>query len=296
MAKQEHPIFISYPKTGTRTNWYGKVTTPYRVYGGYGALIGGTCDVTAARHMLRNDKPLEPAVTIDRRALMGIWIGNYEDSSTEAHIDLTIGLFISPVPRSDIDYHPFMLLKIMTEATDLSTMIHAQWHNTDKSVGFKRDMLGINAQFASGAINTQGGALRFAFSERAGGLRSPILTGALKLDWHTSPKASKQLKQLFGDRAQVYERSPYLPHRVVTRVSDIMDRHIETDVIVGHEHTVVREWYRDADTLEITHPYYSQIDFQPDFVQQFTGARTVHETPWALDPHKRVTQSLHPPA
>jgi hypothetical protein len=285
MAKQEHPIFVNYPRTGTRTNWYGKVTTPYRVYGGYGALIGGTCDVTAARHMLRADKPLEPAVTIDRRALAAIWIGNYDDASAEAHVELTFGLCVSQVPRSDIDYHPFMLLKILTEATDLPVMIHAQWHNTEKAVGFKRDMLGINAQFATSAMNTQGGQLRFSFSERSGGTRAPIVNGALKLDWRTGSKVSSQLRQLFGDRAQIYSRSPYLPYRVINRVSDVLDRRLETDVITGHEHTVLREWYPGVDMLQLTHPYYAQIDFQPDFVQQFTGARVVHQTPWALDPH-----------
>jgi hypothetical protein len=298
MAKQEHPLFADYPTTGTRTNWYGKVSTPYRVYSGQGALIGGSCDVTAARHMLRSDKPLEPAISVDRRALMGIWVGNYDDSTLDVHTELTIGLFVSPMPRSDIGYHPFMLLKLMTEATDLPLLIHAQWHNTDKSVGFKRDMLGIDAQFASSAINAQAGMLKFAFSERIGGDRVPIVNAALKLDWRTGLTANRALKQLFGERAQAYERAPYLPHRVINRSSEILTRRLETAVITGHEHSVVREWYPGTDRLELTHPYYSQIDFQPDFVQQFSGARSVHVTPYELDPqrvaHARLTSLSMP--
>jgi hypothetical protein len=287
MALKEHPIFVSYPNTGTRTNWYGKVTTPYRVYDGVGAMIGGSCDVTAARHMLRGDAPLEPAVTVDRRALMVIWVASYHDASVGPHTELKIGLVSSRQIRSDVAFHPLMVLKVMAERPDLPTMLHAWWSDSERLVGYSRDMLGVGALLASSAVTvTGGGPLKFAFTERDDERGVPVAHGSLKRDRRTPGNISRDLDALFGgrDRARVIVDAPYSACRVLNRRSTIATGAFETELAFGHEYQVLRYWDPEEDVLTISHPYYSQIDFRPDFVQQFMGARVVHATPRELDP------------
>ncbi len=287
MALQEHPIFVDYPITGTRTNWYGKVSTPYRVYDGYGVMLGGTCDVTAARHMLRNEQALEPAITVDRRALMAMWIANFTDASVGPHTELQFSLFVSRAPRSDIPYHPFVLLKIMLENRELPMLVHGLWNDTDAAIGYNRDLLGLDAQPAVSAINAMQDNLRFAFSERSEEGSMPIASGTIKLEKRTGIKAGLSLSQLMGgfSKTNALLKQPYSVFSVMNRVSQQLPRNVETEAAAGSEHIVLREWNRRTDQIDIKHPYYGQVDFQPDFVQQFTGARFVYVTPRPLDVH-----------
>ena len=108
----KHTIFQHYTASGNITAWYGVVPTPYRAYDGYGVFIGGTCDPTAARKLVRNEQ-MVPALTEDRRALVALWICDYTDASLGAHTQLQFSMFMAPKPLSNILAHPYSLVQAM---------------------------------------------------------------------------------------------------------------------------------------------------------------------------------------
>ncbi len=47
MDARQHELFKRYPIDGAATISTGEVPTPYHIYDGYGAFIGGTADLAA---------------------------------------------------------------------------------------------------------------------------------------------------------------------------------------------------------------------------------------------------------
>jgi hypothetical protein len=282
--RESHPIFEAYPQKGTRTSWYGKVGMPYRVYNGFGALIGGTCDPTAARRLLRNER-LQPVLTRDRRALMAVWIANFTESSVGPHTELQFSFFVSDRTVSDVMFHPFALLHAMQHRPEIWMMPHGLWNNNDPAVGFNQEMLALPASIAASAIHRTPGRLNFTFSTHdSAGNTVPVCSGFVREPRHTPLGTVIELGKLFGfSELMAQRRRPYLTLPMVNPIGDVLGDHVATIAAFNNDRMAVREWKPGLDELTIGHPLYAGLDFHGDFVETFDGTRFVYVTPAPLD-------------
>jgi len=122
----EHALFKQFPLNGTETISTGPVPTPYHIYDGYGAFIGGTADLAAVQRLLQPEQVL-PVQTVEGRALMGLWICDFTDASLGPHHELQCSLFVSRQPIHDIASHPLALLAAMLTRPEMQMMCHGLW-------------------------------------------------------------------------------------------------------------------------------------------------------------------------
>jgi hypothetical protein len=279
--RKQHPIFDDHPVEGSRTGAYGKVTLPYRIFDGFGALIGGTIDPISARQLLR-DELLYPVLSTDRRALAALWIANFTDSSCGPHAEFQFSLFVADKPRSDVPYHPFGLIKIMFEQPEIQMLVHGVWNNADRAIVYSRDILGLRAESTTAAINVSAGAFKFSFSYRDSlEQHVPLCNGKLKEHRSTPLAAGWEFSKLMGgfSKAMDLQKRSYLRFMAVNPRTDVLPKHVPVALAMANDKTVLREWDAKYDELSLQHPNYVTSDFQPDFVQRFDGARFVYPTP-----------------
>lgn len=282
--RESHPIFEAYPQKGTRTSWYGKVGMPYRVYNGFGAMIGGTCDPTAARRMLRNER-MQPVLTRDRRAMMAVWIANFTESSVGPHTELQFSFFVSDRTVTDVMFHPFAMLHALQHRPEIRMMPHGLWNNSDPAVGFNQEMLALPALIATSAIHRTPGRLNFTFSTRdEAGETVPVCSGFVREPKRTPLGTVIELGKLFGfSNLMAQRRQPYVTLPMVNPIGDVLSENVTTIAAFNNDHLTVREWEPGLDELTISHPLYSSLDFHGDFVETFDGVRFVYATPPPLD-------------
>src|SRR5262245_22583790 len=94
MNTHDHLLFKQYPLTGTITLSVGEAPTPYQIYDGCGAFIGGIADLAAVRRLLEPEQ-LYALKTCSGHALTGIWIGNFTEASLGPHHELQFSIFVS---------------------------------------------------------------------------------------------------------------------------------------------------------------------------------------------------------
>ncbi len=66
MNPPDHQLFKQYPLDDTATLSTGAVPTPYHIYSGYGAFIGGTADLAAVQRLLQPEQVM-PVQTVAGR-------------------------------------------------------------------------------------------------------------------------------------------------------------------------------------------------------------------------------------
>jgi hypothetical protein len=280
--RKSHPIFDTFPIEGTLPSDYGKLVMPYRVYDGFGALIGGSIDPVVARRLMADEKQY-PVLSTDRRALAFVRVCNFTESGIGAHTELQLALFTADKPRSDIPYHPFGLLQVMAERShEIRVMTHRIWHNSDKATLYHRHVLGLRAAGTTSAVNLSEGAMKFTFSARLedGEIRS-LCAGKLIENPRMSLKASWDLKKLTAIVREPLERQKrsYLSFTAINPISDLVARHRESTLAIATDQVTLREWDPEYDQMALSFPDYADADFQPDFVQRFDGIRFVYATP-----------------
>src|SRR5690349_3233391 len=89
---RNHRLFRQYPLRGKAVISTGEVPTPYHIYDGFGALIGGTADLSAVRELLKKEVVM-PADNGDGRTPMAIWIYKFTDASLGPHHELQFSFF-----------------------------------------------------------------------------------------------------------------------------------------------------------------------------------------------------------
>ena len=196
---RQHKLFQQFPIEGEREISVGRVPVPYHIYDGHGLLIGGTAELATVTALLQNEQ-VTPLQTSEGKALMAIWICDFNEASLEAHNELQIAIAVSHQPIKPLESHPLALLKAIFVNPDVRMLCHGLWNNTKKVVAYNSELLGLSAQLNQGQIERKHGTKSFTFHNEAGEL---ILEGQVREAQYTPMGVGWQFSRLLGFRQTI---------------------------------------------------------------------------------------------
>lgn len=277
MNAPTHTLFKSYPLNGKATLTTGEVPTPYHIYAGYGALIGGSADLAAVQRLLQ-DEEVVPIQTVAGRALMGIWICDFIDASLGPHHELQFSIFVARQPLPAFSAHPLHLLATMLTRSDVQMMCHGLWNNTATVVAYNRELLSLNAKLSTSTI--QRDRQKLHFDVRAADSGAAVLTGAvskpLQASWRTS---FGLLGQLGVKTTMRVTRQPWISMSIVNPLGVLLSRNAVAQAMTNNETNNVRYFDPQTDSLSFGNTPYKNLDFHPTFVQHMSGFKFVYLNP-----------------
>src|SRR5262249_39349431 len=160
MNPRDHRLFREYPLRGSATISTGTVPTPYHIYDGYGAFIGGTADLGPIQQLLRKET-VTPMLTTDGRAFMAIWVCNFTDASLGPHHELQFSFFVSSRRDQRFVSHPLSLLTLLATRPDVQMLCHGLWNNTATVLAHNRRLFTLNPCFTASPISHNQGPSPF---------------------------------------------------------------------------------------------------------------------------------------
>jgi len=274
---RSHRLFQKYPLQGRATISTGEVPTPYHIYDGYGALIGGTADLSAVQQLLKKEV-FVPVDTGDGRTLMAIWICNFTKASLGPHAELQFSFFDGGTTNRKPTNHALHLLAFMTDP-GTKMLCHGLWNSTSQVVAYNRELLSLNAHLASSHICNHAGQLRFAFADK--GTRQPLLSGTFPNCARLSMRATwDAMGQIGFRRAWAMARQPWVGLQILNPTGVSLPRNAVAESFTKNDLNLVRYFDPSTDELSIGSTPYAWLGFKPQFVQYMTGFKFVY-----LEPH-----------
>ena len=277
MNPRDYRLFKQYPLNGKVVLSTGDAPTPYHIYSGYGALIGGTADLAAVQHLLQGEGVV-PVQTTAGQALMGIWVCDFTDASLGPHHELQFSIFVSRTGVRDIAPKPLSLIAVMLTRPDVQMLCHGLWNNTPVVVAYNRELLSLNACLSDSTIMRDASALQFRITDHASGMR--ILAGKLSQPRQASWRANfALLAQLGPARMQRVMQQPWVTMQIVNPASGALARNVVAQAFTKNDANILRYFNPGMDSLAFGDTPYAQLQFKPQFVQHMDGFKFVYLNP-----------------
>jgi hypothetical protein len=271
-----HQLFRQHPLSGKATISTGVVPTPYHIYDGYGALIGGTADLSAVQQLLKREVVI-PMDNGDNRTFMAIWICNFTEASLGPHHELQFSFFTGNQTTQSSD-HALELLAFMTNP-DTKMLCHGLWNSTAQVVAYNREVLSLNAGLANSHIHNGAGQLEFTFKDEA--TRRPLISGRLPKCTRFSMRATWDATTQIGfRRVWAMARQPWVSLRILNPTGVLLDRNAVAQSFTKNDVNLVRYFDPSKDELIFGDTQYASLGFTPQFVQYMRGFKFVY-----LEPH-----------
>lgn len=273
---REHALFKQYPLTGNISISMGKAPTPYHIYDGHAAFLGGTANLDVARALLR-DQHCVPIQTRTGRALMAIWIVDGTDASLGPHQELQFSLFVSREPLPPIDPHPFAIPSQMLANPKMQMMARGLWNNTELVVTYNREYLGLDVSLTRSEIHRENGDKRFTFYDESGAL---LLRGKLHEESRPPTNVILPAIKAFGLGNFFKNASlPVLEAGVVNPITPVLPENQVARTYTKVDAMLLQFYDPAKDMLEFGDGLYKALDFQPDFVEHMMGFKFVYLKP-----------------
>jgi hypothetical protein len=277
MNTHDHLLFKQYPLTGTITLSFGEAPTPYQIYDGCGAFIGGTADLAAVRRLLEPEQ-LCMLKTRAGHALMGVWFCNFTEASLGPHHELQFSIFVSCQEVAPITDHPLSLLVAMLTRDDVLMLCHGLWNNTPLVVAYNCEVLSLNARACESAIKRDRDQLAFSFLDKTTG--APICQGGLSEPDRASWRAGLAFAFRLGlSQAQRLSTQPWTRMCIVNPVGVTLPENAMAEAFTKNAANALRYYDARGDSLMLDAPPYADLGFQPRFVQFFQGIKFVYLNP-----------------
>jgi hypothetical protein len=274
---RNHHLFRQYPLNGKATISTGEVPTPYHIYDGYGALIGGTADLPAVQQLLKKEVVM-PMSRGDGRTFMGIWICNFTDASLGPHLELQFSFFTGDQPNGSSTDHALELLAFMTRP-DTKMLCHGLWNSTPQVVAYNREVLSLNSRLAKGQIHNGAGGLEFTFEDGAN--RQPLISGRLPKCTRFSMRATWDATSQIGfRRVWAMARQPWVSLQILNPTGVLLPRNAVAESFTKNDVNLVRYFDPSNDELVFGDTQYASLGFKPEFLQYMRGFKFVY-----LEPH-----------
>lgn len=272
-----HPLFERFPITGSARISVGTVATPYHVYDGHGLFIGGTVDLKAARALLAAEQ-VNPVSTEDGRALMGVWVFEFNDASLGAHHELQCSIFVSHVPAAPLPSHRLAPIEAMVTRPEVRMLCHGLWNNTERVVAYNRELLGLDARGSDSRIVQEGGRIHFSVHDRASG--APVVQGSVRDARRPSLRASLALMHRLGwRRLAALAREPWIHTGIVNPIGDVVPHNAVASSYTKADESVLRYFDSAHDRIVFQHAGYQALGFEPQFVQTMRRFKFVYLFP-----------------
>jgi hypothetical protein len=286
---RNHRLFREYPLNGRATISTGEVPTPYHIYDGFGALIGGTADLAAVRALLEKEN-VAPVDNGDGRTPMAIWICNFTDASLGPHCELQFSFFTGARMNRAAANHPLHLLSLMTDP-GTRMLCHGLWNNTAQVVAYNRELLSLNAHLASSHVCNKTGELRFAFSDKES--QVPLISGVLSKCARFSMRATWHAMAQIGFRKTwAMARKPWIGLQILNPTGVSLPRNAVAQSFTKNDMNLVRYLDPSADELTFGDTPYASLGFEPTFAQYMTGFKFVYLQPIEHSPSGDAVSNL----
>lgn len=271
-----HSLFAEYPLSGTVELSTGTAPTPYHIYDGYGALIGGTASAETVRALLVNEQVV-PLLDAAGRAQVAIWLCDFVEASLGPHHEFQVSVFVTRQSATPLAASPFALLAAMLSRPDMEMLCHGLWNSTAAVVAYNREHLGLPAQRMTGTMERANGVFRAALEDTEGRV-------LLSTQLHQTDKASagagwSMLRLLGPGRLRAVSRQPWVGMTVVNPISERLPNNARAAAYVHNTRNVIRPFDSRADSFALSVPGSSALDFRPAFVQHMTGFHFVYLDP-----------------
>ncbi len=277
-SAHQHVLFQRYPLTGQVPLSTGPAPTPYHIYAGYGAFIGGTADLAAVRALLKPEQ-VQALTTTTGRALMGIWALDFTEASLDPHHELQFSLFVTRQNAPPLPDQPLAVLEAIFHRPETRMLCHGLWNSTDRVVAYNREILGLNARRSRSQVALAGATLTCEFADAATG--RPVLTARLPAARRPSFRAGLALARLLGWRgSQRLAAEPLVAMKVVNPIG-LRPGNDAALACTYNDVSVLRYFDPRADTLTLADGTYGALGFQPQFVQHMGGIKFVYLNPSA---------------
>lgn len=277
MSRSQHPLFERYPQDGMVVIDGQSVPTPYHIYDGSMAFIGGWADATVAQHLLEGQS-LTPILDQAGRALMAVWLCDFTEASLGPHHELQISLFASFQPQVPVDAHPLAIYQLLALNPATMMVCHGLWNNTNLVVNYNREHLGLDAHLSESQINYTDGHMQARVRDATS--QQQLIESSLAATATSQSRLMWQMTQQLG-LAGLFQmmRSPFVQVPVVNTITEHLPQNRIARTYTRNDRQSIRYVDPTTDKLIIHHPLYRSLQFQPNFVQFGSGVRFVYLCP-----------------
>jgi len=277
MNPRKHKLFEQYPLGKTVQISVGKVPTPYHVYSGYGAFVGGVANINSVRGLIK-DEYVVPVQTVDGDALVGIWMLDFTDASLGPHHELQISIFVGREEVTDLSSHSFGLLEAMLTRKEVKMLCHGLWNNTERVVAYNRELLSLNARAMKSSIEKQDNKFVCEFLDKTDG--QCIITGEFQRFGKASMQANIQMiKQIGLMRMLRLVQQPWVSMQILNPRGVRLAHNATAHAYTKNKKDTITLFDYQKSVLTIDDPKYADLGFRPQFVQYMEGFKFVYLAP-----------------
>ncbi|HRF49007.1 MAG TPA: hypothetical protein PLC98_15355 [Anaerolineales bacterium] len=270
----DRPLFRRYPLTGEARLSTGPAPTPYHVYAGYGAFVGGHADSGAVAALLRNET-VEPLLDTNGRALMGVWALDFTEASLGPHEEVQVSFFVTRGPAEPVRAGRMAATEAFFKIPNARLFCHGLWNSTARVVAYNREHLGLNARLVESAVSRSEERLRI---EVQAGADTPGVRGDLQLG-RASLRATFEFASRIGfGEVQRLNTQPWVEMKVVNPIG-LRQRNDAALTGTRNAVNVLRYFDPGRERLSLSGPGYADLDFRPTYVQQMEGFTFVYLDP-----------------
>lgn len=256
----------------------GPQPTPYHVYDGHLMLIGGSADFAAIRRLLADERVF-PAETESGRALMAIYVADDTKASHGPHTELQYSFYVSHQPTAPVKDGPFAPVHYLITDPKARQMCYMIWNNSEATVAYNRDILGLTPRLATSTIERSGGRLRFTFHDAENG--GFLAKGDIREATRQPVSAIAALFRSFGIRQALRAAAMKIVDvKVVNPITETLPRNADAQTLSRSQEMVTQLFDPMQDRLEIADDSpFSRLDFKPTFVQHMRGFQMIYDNP-----------------
>lgn len=278
MTNTQHKLFDDFPLNGTVSLSTGEAPTPYHVYDGHGLLVCGLADLGMVDKALE-DQDVQAVRTESGKAVMGIFVCDFQQASLGPHVELQISALVSRTKGEIVSDHAFALPAAMVARPEWGTVCLHIWNDTETVVAYNRDYLGLNPQLVAGKIDRTGGRKVFSFSVPDG---RTLLKGEVNEKSRSSLTALFGLSRLTGLGPLIrLARQPYVNAHVINLKGRVFPENRRAPTYTAADVNVLQQFDPRQDEFTIIDPDLQQYAFAPQCYQHISLFRFVYLKPEA---------------
>jgi hypothetical protein len=173
---------------------------------------------------------------------------------------------------------PLAILKALLGNTGVCQMCHGLWNNTREVVAYNHEILGLTPRLSKTEFTRIGGRVQFSFTDAEDG--ALLARGNVREMARPPMNATSEMFRSFGLMGALRAASAKVVSvGVMNLVNPALPRNAIAKTFAANEGVVTQLFDPAQDSLEIAHPLYASLGFEPKFIQHMRGMKMVYLEP-----------------